>query len=59
MASIVHFHINDSGVTRGCGKQLKMWHSPFSSNLGICARPKDLVKLYWVIKRHENRTSGC
>jgi len=24
MTSIVHFQINDSGVTRGCGKQLEM-----------------------------------
>lgn len=56
MTSIVHFQINDSCVTRGCGKQLKMRQSPFSSNLGICARRKDLVKLYWAIPLDMNKS---
>jgi hypothetical protein len=54
MTGIIRFEFNDGGVHRGCGKQFKMWQNPFSSNLGICVRREDHVKLYWAIPLHMN-----
>jgi hypothetical protein len=56
VTNIIHFEFNDSGVPRGCGKQLKMWQNPFSYNLGICVRREDHIKLYWVITLHMNNS---